>query len=135
MKIFFYFFYGEMVGCFERSDAGLQDLAHFFVFHVLEIFHVKDDALLLGEGLQCALQHEVGFVAIEIGVAFQTVDGVGFGVVDGDGVAAFLDKGEALVEGDAVEPGAEFGVAAEAVEAVPHLDECVLEYVVAVVMT
>lgn len=65
LKIVCYFFYCMMVRCFERADACAQDLTHLFVFHFLEIFHVKHSPLFGWQCVYCLLELHLGFISVK----------------------------------------------------------------------
>lgn len=90
--------------------------------------------MAVGECGYRAEEEFLGLVAVKPGVGFEGLEGVLGGVVDGEVVpgTVLTEVVDAVVMGYAVEPGGEFGVAAECVEVAPGAEEGVLEDVVGV---
>ena len=55
-----------MVGSLECTFAGLQDLTHFLVFHIVEIAEGEDGPLYFGQRGYGLLEKGLGPVAIKI---------------------------------------------------------------------
>ena len=86
-----------MVRGFQGSHTGIKNLAYFLVFHVLIIFHVEDEALFLWQGLNGLLKHDVGFITVKPLVAFEGFCDIGFGIIQGKVLFAFVDESDALL--------------------------------------
>ena len=126
-----------MIGCFERTHGSSEQGAHFFIFHFFKIFQIEDNALFLGQGVNGFLEFELRGVAVEIGVSFQVFDFrrefFRFSVKALHG-AAFSEKGQAFVDGDSVEPRADFALCTKRVQSHPSFEKGVLHDVVGVVV-
>ena len=134
VEVFFYFLHCQVVGGFECSDAGAEDLRHVLIFHFLEIFEGEHCFLFLWQLVNRLLQHGSSLVAIEVVVALQTLGKVDVLIVYRDIRFLFRHIREAFVDGDAAEPSIEFGVVAEGVDIGPGLEEGVLKHVVGIVV-
>ena len=136
MKKFCNFFHCDMVGCFQRSLAGVEESADLAVFHLVEVAQLEDGALYVGQTGDGFLELCLCLVAVEVVVGHQTVGHAKVGIVGTDECEVLLSahEVEALVDGNAREPRQELGVAVEVVEGLPRLDERILQDVVSIVV-
>ena len=128
LKKFRNLFDGNVIGGFQRSLRGVQQLADVAVFHVVEITQIEDGALDVGQRTDSLLQHGLRLVTVEIVVCNEHVGNATVHVVGilQRHVLLLAKEVDALVDGNAVEPRGEARFLMEVVQMGPRLDEHVL---------
>ena len=69
LQIFLYFFRRMVIRCFQCTHRRSQNFGHIFVFHFVEIAHIKNEALFLRKLQNRLLQKPLCAISVEIFVA------------------------------------------------------------------
>ncbi len=69
LQIFLYFFRRMVIRCFQCTHRRSQNFGYIFVFHFVEITHIKNEALFLRELQNRFLQKPLCTISVEIFVA------------------------------------------------------------------
>ena len=75
------FLHGEMIRGLQRADRCAENLRHLLILHLVVIFHVEHESLLLRQGRHRLPQLQGKRVAIDIFIALYEVDKMAFLIV------------------------------------------------------
>src|SRR5690606_1890999 len=110
VKKLLYLFHGKMVRSLEGSHASSQNVRYYSVFQIFEILHVQYQTLFFGKGQQGLLQLHLCFISIEVGSVRERLRQVRGTLIVQRYILFLLfliQKGNAFVGGDAIQPGIE----------------------------
>ena len=130
-------FHRQVVACFEGAYACFGDLGDLLVCQVVKVFHVKDQPLFVWQSQQSLLQFQLNVVAGYLLSAGKFLHELMLKVTEPEKIASFLalQEVQALVRGDAIDPGVELRVVSESMNILMDFDKNLLGQVVSVVVT
>lgn len=125
-----------VVAGFECPYAGACNLGDLFVGHVVAVLHVEDEALFVGQAQESLLEFALYFIAGYVWRGVDLLRELAFDVYDGQEEPTLfaLQKGEAFVSGNAIDPREQLGVFAKVLDVAVDFDKDFLGKVVCIVV-
>ena len=112
LQIFLYFFRRMVIRCFQCTHRCSQNFGHIFVFHFVEIAHIKNEALFLRKLQNRLLQKPLCTISVEIFVALYMREQEIIGIV-GRKIPSFsfpCQKSQCLIHCNTIKPSRQFGI-------------------------
>lgn len=120
----------------QRTHGSIGDLRDLFVRHIVEVFHVENKALLVGELQEGLLKLELDLITRDMRGAIEPGGELVGYITDGQKETPLLSlqKAQAFVRRDTVDPCVQLGIFAEAGDVLMDLDEDFLRDVIGIVV-
>lgn len=121
LQIFLYFFRRMVIRCFQCTHRRSQNFGYIFVFHFVEITHIKNEALFLRELQNRFLQKPLCTISVEIFVALYMREQEIIGIV-GRKIPSFpfpCQKSQCLIHCNTIKPSRQFGIPSEILDTSP----------------